>query len=120
MEVDRSSTVWAKILASEAVHVGVAIVKDAVVATATLITAPNLLRGGRHHAFLENVATHPDCQGEGHGRAIVCFLLKKAWQDDCHHVLLQSGRADPRVRSFYVGLGFVPDLRTAYVANRPD
>jgi hypothetical protein len=29
-----------------------------------LITAPNLLRGGRVHGFLENVVTHPECRGQ--------------------------------------------------------
>jgi hypothetical protein len=38
---------------------------------------------------------------------------------DCHHVLMQSGRTDPRVHSFYEGLGFRPGLRVGYVAGRP-
>ncbi len=100
-------------------HVAVATVHGAVVASATLITAPNILRGGRRHAFLENVATHPDWQGKGHGRAVVRFLLDAAWRADCHHVLLQSGRAEQRVHRFYEELGFVGGLRTAYVAHRP-
>jgi hypothetical protein len=41
-----------------------------------------------------------------------------AWEEDCHHVLMQSGRADPRVHAFYEGLGFRLGLRVAYVAMR--
>ena len=99
-------------------HVAVAMVDGALVTSATLMTAPNILRGGRRHAFLENVATHPDWQGKGHGRAVVRFLLDAAWRADCHHVLLQSGRAEPRVHRFYEKLGFARGLRTAYVAHR--
>ena len=92
---------------------------DGIAATAMLITAPNLLRRGRRHGMLENVVTHPERRGRGHGRAVVQAALARAWADDCHHVLMQSGRRDPRVHSFYERLGFVPGLRRAYVASRP-
>src|SRR5262249_39949465 len=88
-------------------------------ATCMLVTAPNLLRDGRRHGFLENVVTHPELQGRGHGRAVVEAALAHAWSVDCHHVLMQSGRADPRVHRFYDQLGFKPGLRTAYALNRP-
>jgi GNAT superfamily N-acetyltransferase len=84
-----------------------------------LVTVPNMLRGGRQHGFIENVVTRPEFQGRGHGRAVIAAALAEAWQRDCHHVLLQSGRADPRVHRFYEGCGFVPGLRTAYAARRP-
>ncbi|KQN76221.1 GNAT family N-acetyltransferase [Sphingomonas sp. Leaf62] len=70
-DVDRRDARWVELLASKATHVAVATVDSSIVASATLITAPNLLRGGRRHGFLENVATHPDRQGKGHGRAVV-------------------------------------------------
>lgn len=118
-DIDRRGALWVELLESEATHVAVAIVDSTIVASATLITAPNLLRGGRRHGFLENVATRPDRQGKGHGRAVVRYLLGLAWQADCYHVLLQSGRSDPRVHRFYEKLGFVAGLRTACVAHRP-
>ena len=106
-------------LASDTMHIAVMEVDGAMVASATLIVAPNLLRGGRSHGFLENVAVHPDWQGKGNGRVIIRFLLDLAWGADCHHVLLQSGRRDPHVHRFYREVGFVVGLRAAYVAHRP-
>jgi hypothetical protein len=50
---------------------------------------------------------------------VVLAALGHAWAADCHHVLLQSGRADPRVHAFYEGLGLRPGLRLAFVAIRP-
>lgn len=88
-------------------------------ATCLLVTAPNLLRSGRRHGFLENVVTHPDHRRQGHGRAVVRAALAEAWARDCHHVLLQSGRKDPRVHRFYEKLGFEPGIRIGYVARRP-
>jgi GNAT superfamily N-acetyltransferase len=89
-----------------------------VVATCLLVTAPNLLRSGRRHGFLENVVTHPNHRGQGHGQAVVQAALAEAWARDCHHVLLQSGRKDPRVQQFFEKQGFEPGIRTGYVARR--
>jgi GNAT superfamily N-acetyltransferase len=110
---------WHETLAHPGVHVFVSDEHDRIAATCMLITAPNLLRGGRRHGFLENVVTHPEFQRRGHGRAVVAAALTQAWASNCHHVLMQTGRSDRRVHAFYEGLGFVPGLRVAYVAKRP-
>lgn len=118
-EPARASTIWAQILAREGLAIFVSDENSRIVSTCTLITAPNLLRGGRQHGILENVATHPDFQGRGHGRAVIAAALAEAWKQDCYQVLMQSGRADPRVHRFYEACGFVPGLRTAYAMRRP-
>jgi GNAT superfamily N-acetyltransferase len=116
---ERAERIWRDTLAQPGVFVFVSEDGPRLAATCMLVTAPNLLREGRRHGFLENVVTHPELQGRGHGRAVVEAALAQAWAVDCHHVLMQSGRANPRVHRFYERLGFKPGLRTAYVANRP-
>ena len=116
---ERAECVWRETLAQPGVHVFVSDERERIAATCMLITAPNLLRSGRRHGFLENVVSHPDLRGHGHGRAVVQAALAHAWASNCYHVLMQSGRADSRVHSFYEKLGFVPGLRVAYVAKRP-
>jgi len=116
---ERAEHIWRETLAHRGIFVFVSEDGSRVAATCMLVTAPNLLRQGRRHGFLENVVTHPELQGRGHGRAVVAAALTQAWAVDCHHVLMQSGRANPRVHRFYERLGFKPGLRTAYVANRP-
>jgi GNAT superfamily N-acetyltransferase len=117
--IERAGQVWLEILSDNNLAVVVSAVDAQIVATCMLITAPNLLRAGRRHAFLENVVTHPGFRGRGHGRAVVNAALAAAWSRNCHHVLLQSGRQDPRVHRFYEGRGFEPGLRVGYVARRP-
>lgn len=117
--IERARNVWNQTIAQGGVTVFVSEVQTKIVATCMLVTAPNLLRKGRSHAFLENVVTHPAHQGQGHGRAVVEAALAQAWSSDCHHVLMQSGRTDLRVHSFYERCGFKPGLRTAFVAHRP-
>ena len=106
------------ILSQDNVVVFVSEAERHIIATCMLITAPNLLRAGRQHAFLENVVTHPEFRGRGHGRAVVRAALTEAWARDCHHVLLQSGRPDPRVHRFYEQCGFEAGLRVGYAASR--
>jgi GNAT superfamily N-acetyltransferase len=116
--LERAERVWQETLERQGVYVFVSDQGVRIAATCMLVTAPNLLRQGRCHGFLENVVTHPASRGIGHGSAVVRAALTQAWIADCHHVLLQSGRADARVHRFYEHLGFVPGRRTGYVVSR--
>jgi len=117
--IERAQVIWAETIASDATDVFVAIEGDRVAATCMLITAPNLLRGGLRLGILENVVSHPDFRGGGYGRAVVEAALQAAWDKDCFHVLMQSGRQDPAVHRFYKDRGFLPGLRTAYAIHNP-
>ena len=64
----RAEGIWQETLAHPGVHVFVSDDRDRIAATCTLVVAPNLLRSGRRHGFLENVVTHPELRGRGHGR----------------------------------------------------
>ena len=119
-ERGRAEAIWLNTLDREGVSIFISNVGNTVAATCMLVVAPNLLRSGRQHAFIENVVSHLDFRDQGHGSCVLAAALEKAWRQDCHHVLLQSGRSDPRVREFYEKAGFVPGLRTAYVATRPN
>jgi GNAT superfamily N-acetyltransferase len=116
---ERAARIWSETLSQDHVAVFVSDADSGIVSTCMLITAPNLLRAGRRHAFLENVVTHPGFRGQGHGHAVVRAAMAEAWARDCHHVLLQSGRADPRVRHFYEQCGFEAGVRVGYAARRP-
>jgi GNAT superfamily N-acetyltransferase len=60
---ERAEQIWAEMLSHEGVAVFVSCVDAKIVATCMLITAPNLLRVGRQHGFIENVVTHPHICG---------------------------------------------------------
>jgi GNAT superfamily N-acetyltransferase len=117
--IERARAIWAETIASDATDVFVAVEGERVAATCMLITVPNLLRGGRRLGVLENVVSHPDFRRGGYGRAVVEAALQAAWDKDCFHVLMQSGREDPAVHQFYKDRGFLPGLRTAYVVHNP-
>jgi GNAT superfamily N-acetyltransferase len=117
--IERARAIWAETIASDAADVFVAVEGERVAATCMLITAPNLLRGGRRLGVLENVVSHPDFRRGGYGRAVVEAALQAAWDKDCFQVMMQSGRQDPAVHQFYKDRGFIPGLRTAYTVHNP-
>jgi len=110
--------IWASTLAQEGVDVYVSDEDSRIVSTCMLMTAPNLLREGRKHGFIENVVTHNSYLRRGHGSAVIQAALKAAWAQGCFHVMLQSGRKDPQVHRFYERQGFEGGLRVGYVARR--
>ena len=91
----RAESIWRETLAQPGVRVFVSDDRDRIAATCMLVTAPNPLRGGRRHGFLENVVTHPELRDQGHGKAVVLAALEHAWATDCYHVLMQSAGQTP-------------------------
>ena len=77
--IERAEKIWRDTLSNNNVAVFVSTAGARIVASCMLISAPNLLRSGKSHAFLENVVTHPEFQGRGHGRAVVDAALAEAW-----------------------------------------
>lgn len=66
-------------------------------------------RATSDHAFnatIWDVVVHPDCQGQGLGKALMKQLIKKLRSEDISNVTLF---ADPDVVNFYRQLGFMPD-----------
>jgi GNAT superfamily N-acetyltransferase len=108
-----------KIISTPGYYLFVCVVDDQLAATCMLATIPNLMRGGRPHALLENVVTHRDRRRQGHARAVVQAALDAAWREGAHHVLLMSGRQDPGVRLFYESCGFELGLKAGFVARAP-
>lgn len=116
---EKAAQIWSDLLSRQGVTVFVRNHGSEIVATCTLITVPNLMRGGRPHGLMENVVTHADHRRRGHGRAVVTAALDAAWQASCHNVMLLTGRSDPAILSFYKSCGFEMGLKTGYLARRP-
>jgi GNAT superfamily N-acetyltransferase len=117
---ETAERIFERILTSPDCHLFVCRLGEALVASCMLATVPNLMRGGRPHALLENVITHPAHRRQGHGRAVIEAALAAAWHEGAHHVLLMSGRKDPGVRLFYESCGFELGIKAGYVARAPD
>ncbi|MGZ0145639.1 N-acetyltransferase family protein [Kribbella sp. WER1] len=88
-----------------------------VVATTYLNLIPNLTRGGRPYAVIENVVVDSTRRGTGLGKQIMAATLQAAWDAGCYKVMLQTGSRRESTHAFYRRCGFDPDEKTAYVAR---
>lgn len=87
------------------------------VAACAITVVPNLTRGCRPYAVIENVVTHRDHRRRGHGRAVLTAAMDFAWMQRCYKILLLTGRKDEKVWRFYEGLGFDRHGKIGFVAT---
>ena len=107
--------VFAEILASPRFRLIVADDGGILVGTCYLNIIPNLSRGARPYALIENVVTETACRRRGIGSAVIRHALQLAWDANCYKVMLLSGRKEPAIQAFYESCGFVADQKQAYV-----
>ncbi len=81
---------------------------------------PNLSRGGRTYAVIENVVIAEHRRREGLGRRLMDATLERAWAAGCYKAMLQTGSRNPNTHAFYRACGFSDDAKTAYLARPPD
>lgn len=115
-----ASAAWARILATEGVTTLVATLPDGrLVATCTLVIVPNLSRGARSYALIENVVSDAAQRGRGDGKAVVQAAMEAARQAGCYKVALATGRSDPAVHRFYEAAGLRAGGKTYFEARWP-
>jgi GNAT superfamily N-acetyltransferase len=84
----------------------------------TIMVIPNLTRGCRPYALIENVVTHRQHRNKGWGTAVLHQALGFAWEQGCYKVMLLTGSMEESVFQFYEGAGFSRHGKQAFVARR--
>jgi GNAT superfamily N-acetyltransferase len=107
---------WRDLLQSKGTTIFVAEHENTLVATCTLTIVPNLTRGARPYAIIENVVTHAAYRRAGFGRAVMQGALKVAWEQDCYKVMLASGRPD--AVAFYESVGLKLSRKNFFEARK--
>lgn len=90
---------------------------DRLVATCCLTVIPNLTRGCRPYALIENVVTHGDYRNQGWGKAVLAAATEFAWASGCYKVMLMTGRTRESVHRFYEAAGFDRNAKQAFIAK---
>ena len=108
-----------RILATEGLEIIAGELAGRVVATCYLNVIPNLTRGGRSYAVVENVVVDASLRGRGLGQALVRNALERAWAAGCYKALLQTGSREAAVLRFYESCGFSRSDKTGFVARPP-
>ena len=117
LDAATAAAAWSTLIGSPGNTVFVADASGALVAACTLSVIPNLTRGARPYAVIENVVTHAAHRRAGLGRAVLTAALNAAWDAGCYKVMLASGRDEPTLR-FYETVGFKRGGKTFFEIRR--
>ena len=105
---------------AEGLIILVAVLPDGrLVATCSLIIVPNLSRGARPYAIIENVVSDAAHRGQGHGRAVLQAAMRAAREAGCYKVAPATGRPDPAIHRFYESAGLTAGGKTHFEARWP-
>jgi GNAT superfamily N-acetyltransferase len=88
------------------------------VATCTAAIVPNLTRGARPYAVIENVITWSSFRRQGLGSAVLQELLSRCWAAGCYKVMLMSGSGRTEAHEFYERNGFDKHAKQGFVIRK--
>ncbi len=75
---------------------------------------PNLTRGAKPYAVIENVITYNAYRRKGVGKALMLHAIESAKQAECYKIMLLTGR-DEEVQDFYSSCGFNKKGKQAFI-----
>lgn len=107
--------VWNKILNDENHHLPVNIIDGKIVSSCVCVIIPNLTRGVRPYAFIENVVTHEKYRGRGYATECLNYAKKTAQENNCYKMMLLTGSKEEKTLSFYRNAGYNSTDKTAFV-----
>ena len=107
--------VWESILNDKNHHIIVADEDGMIVSTCVCVIIPNLTRGQRPFALVENVVTHPDFRGKGLATACLDFAKDIAIRENCTRLMLMTGSKEKSTLDFYEKAGYDPNNKKAFV-----
>jgi GNAT superfamily N-acetyltransferase len=90
---------------------------DMLVASCNVAIIPNLTRGARSFAVIENVVTHPDYRRKGLGKMVMDAAVAYAKSFSCYKVMLNTNVKRTGAHAFYDSIGFVCTEKKAYTLN---
>jgi len=106
---------WETILRDPAqLYLG-AFADGALVAACNAAVIPNLTRGARPYAVIENVVTAANYRRRGIGASVMRALLALCWARRCYKVMLMSAGGRAEIHAFYEALGFDKHAKQAFV-----
>ncbi len=106
---------WNHILKDPHHHLIVYETSGRIVSTCVCVVIPNLTRGVRPYALIENVVTHRDYRGCGYATACLTYAQEVAQNAGCYKIMLLTGAKDEKTLAFYRHAGFYCGDKTAFI-----
>lgn len=107
--------VWEHILSDGNYHIIVAEEDGRIVSSCTCVIIPNLTRGGRPYARVENVVTHEEYRGRGLATACLDYAGELAVKAGCYNIALMTSSKNENTLKFYENAGYKRSEKTAFI-----
>lgn len=114
-ESEHLKQTWQTIMQDSNHHIIVKIVDGQIVSSCVCVIIPNLTRGVRPYAFIENVVTHKDYRGKGYAKECLNFAKGIAMQMNCYKMMLLTGAKEEATLNFYKNAGYNSTDKTAFI-----
>ena len=108
-------SIWNMIIQDENHHIIVNEIDGKIVSSCVCVIIPNLTRGIRPYAFIENVVTHSDYRGKGYAKQCLNFAKEIAVKTNCYKMMLLTGSKDEKTLKFYGSAGYNSSDKTAFI-----
>lgn len=106
---------WQTITEDRNHHIFVAEENGRLVSSCVCVIVPNLTRGVRPYAFIENVVTHKDYRNRGYATAVLQKAKQTAEESNCYKMMLLTGAKDEKTLRFYQKSGYNSSDKTAFI-----
>ena len=107
--------IWTGILADPNHHVIVGEADGSLVSSCVMSVIPNLTRGLRPYALVENVVTHGQYRRRGFALAVLEYAREIASGKGCYKIMLLTGSKSESVLGFYERAGYNRNDKTAFI-----
>ncbi len=106
---------WSQIMNDPNHHIIVNVIDGKIVSSCVCVIIPNLTRGIRPYAFVENVVTHADYRGKGYATECLNYAKQIAIDNNCYKMMLLTGSKKETTLRFYENAGYNKNDKTAFI-----
>ena len=106
---------WEQILCDPNHHIIVCTVREKIVSSCICVIIPNLTRGVRPYAFIENVVTDSAYRGKGYATECLNYARRIAIGQNCYKMMLLTGSKSNATLEFYRRAGYNSTDKPAFI-----
>lgn len=114
-ESEQLENTWDSIISDDNHHLIVYETEGKIVASCVCVIIPNLTRGVRPYAFVENVVTHEAYRKKGYATDCLNYAKQIAEENNCYKMMLLTGSKEEATLDFYRNAGYNSADKTAFI-----
>lgn len=112
---DHLINTWKIIIEDKNHHIIVNEIDGKIVSSCVCVIIPNLTRGIRPYAFVENVVTHLEYRGKGYATECLEYAKEIAQKENAYKMMLLTGSKRESTLNFYRNAGYNNTDKKAFV-----